>query len=121
MKKLLVVAAIALAVGIGVTACTPEEVSTTAIAQAFPEQSLQQTAIAIAKCESNLQADAYNPNGGYTGLFQISPIHQSLIQSMGYSWSDMTNPFANAKVARALYNQSGWSPWHGTCGGSLGI
>jgi hypothetical protein len=34
----------------------------------------------------------------------------------------MTDAYANARTARALYDQAhGWSPWHGTCGGRLGI
>ena len=64
-----------------------------------------------------------SPGGGNVGLFQINKVHAGWIKSeLGYDWNQMTDPYVNSKVARTLYNKAGgWSPWHGTCGGRLGI
>lgn len=121
MKKLLLVPALVVAVALGVSACTPRQVSESAIHQAFPVQSQYDVAVQIAQCESGLQSGAVSPGGGNVGLFQINIVHKPWVESMGYSWNDMTNPFINAKIARMLYDQAGWQPWHGTCGGRLGI
>ncbi len=44
-------------------------------------------------------------------LFQINTVHASRVEAMGYSWSQITDPYVNAKVARSVYNSSGWSAW----------
>lgn len=121
MKKLLFVPALVVAVALGVSACTPRQVAETAIQQAFPDQAQYDVAVQIAQCESAMQPGAVSPGGANVGLFQINAVHKAWVQSLGYSWNDLTDPFVNAKIARMLYDQAGWRPWHGTCGGRLGI
>ncbi len=115
---LAVVVGLALSVG----ACTKEDVARYAIREKFGP-SLSDTAIKIATCESGLQADAVSPDGNNIGLFQINRVHEDWIKSdLGYDWEQLKDPFVNSEVAKVLYDRAGgWSPWHGTCGGSLGI
>ena len=81
-----------------------------AIATYFPD--VYDEAVAIADCESGMDPNAVN--AGNYGLFQISDVHRDLVESMGYSWDQILDPYVNADVARALYDGSGgWGPW--TC------
>ncbi len=113
MKKTLLILVMALAVTLGAGACEPRSGGGSvhgAIRQYFPEQ--YNTAVRIATCESNLNPRAVSPTNDH-GLFQINYIHRSRVNSMGYSWSQIYDPYVNARVARSLYNESGWRPW--TC------
>lgn len=80
------------------------------IRETFPEDSA--TAIAIARCESGLKPDAYNPknyNGSVDrGLFQINSTHDTRMDALGL---DPWNPEHNAQFARLLYEESLWQPW----------
>jgi len=58
-------------------------------------------ALAVIRCESNGNADSYNPAGPYIGLFQIWH---------GYG-GDLYDPAVNIAAAYAIYSRSGWSPW----------
>lgn len=108
------------ALGLGATACTKEAIAQAVIVDRFGTQS--QIAIAIATCESRLQATATSPDGNNIGLFQINRVHAGWIRSqLGYTYGQLIDPWKNARVAKILYDQSGWRPWHGTCGGRLGI
>lgn len=82
------------------------------IINAFPED--PHTAVAIAKCESGLNPNAYNPTNtnGTTdgGLFQINSAHDSRLNKLGL---DKFNPVDATKYARILYDEQGWHPW--TC------
>jgi hypothetical protein len=71
-------------------------------------------ALSVARCESSLNPYAVSSGGGNHGLFQINTVHRSLVASMGYSWSQIYDPYVNSAVARHIYNESGWSPW--ACG-----
>lgn len=69
-----------------------------------------QSAVNVAQCESSLIPTAVNH--GHYGLFQIASIHQSFVESLGYSWSDILTVYVNVHVAFALYQSSGgWGPW----------
>jgi soluble lytic murein transglycosylase-like protein len=68
-------------------------------------------AIRVARCESGLNPAAVSAGGGNWGLFQINKVHQGLVESMGYSWDQILDPYVNAAVARHIYDGSGWSPW----------
>lgn len=120
MKILRALAAslVMLAVVAGASACAqPASVDPVhdAIHQSFGDNpAMEQHALMIAQRESGLNPGAVNYNGGYYGLFQLSRYwHEQLANSMGYQWSQITDPYVNARVARALYNQTGWSPWGG--------
>jgi hypothetical protein len=97
---------------LGFTACDEPTQVQVAIQQSFPG-SLQAKAVRVAKCESGLNPRAVSPGGGNHGLFQINNVHKGRVQSMGYSWSQIYDPFVNAKVARAIFDASGgsWQPW----------
>lgn len=84
----------------------------------FPE-SLVETMVNIAHCESTFGAGSYAWAGGrqHTGLFQISDLH---IDSCGYTSSSyegfrasMTDPAQNARCAYVVYRNAGYSlvPW----------
>ena len=53
-------------------------------------------AVTVARCESGLRPDAYNPSGA-TGVFQI-----------------IGGPFDvwdNVRMALRMYHERGWQPW----------
>lgn len=103
--------AAAVAGGFALASCTPEEIAIDAIVQNFPG-SIAGQAVNVARCESSLDPGAVSPGGGNFGLFQINSVHQGLVQSMGYSWNDILNPYINADVAREIYDEAGgWGPW----------
>lgn len=86
------------------------------IAVTFPEDAAR--AVAIAHCESGGfdPAVVYGPrtgSAGERGVLQIHPVHRDRIRRMGLTWDAMFEPAANLRVARALYDESGWQPW--TC------
>lgn len=110
MKRILISLVCAVALAIGISACTPEEMSKDAIRMHFPAAQ-QDKAIAVARCESGLNPAAVSPGGRNVGLFQINTVHRATVQQMGYQWDQMTDPYVNAKVARVLFNSSGWQPW----------
>ncbi len=116
--RILIVAAAIGALALSTGACAAPRQSgdavQNAIAQNFGDYpAMNQKAVAVARCESGLDPNAYNPNGGYYGLFQLSRYwHEGLANSMGYQWSQINDPYVNARVARQVYNQAGgWGPW----------
>lgn len=68
-------------------------------------------AVRVARCESGLDPGAVSPGGGNWGLFQINTVHRGMVESMGYSWDQILDPYVNADVARHIYDSSGWGPW----------
>ena len=81
------------------------------IRDVFPDD-LEEHALYIANRESNFIPTARN----YccTGLFQIyGSVHEKLINSLGYTVDQLTDPLVNTVVAYALYQRSGWAPWGG--------
>jgi hypothetical protein len=108
--RLLYVALMALGL-VGLAACHNSNPAIDAIEHEFGPVANQ--AIAIAQCESNLNPGAISPGGGNWGLFQINTIHKPWVESMGYSWNQMLDPYVNTHIAKMLYDQSGWGPW--TC------
>ena len=64
--------------------------------------------VAIAGCESQLQANALNvdnPDGSHdAGLFQINSIH-------GLPTEQLLDPVANTEVAYRLFQEQGTTPW----------
>ena len=83
-----------------------------AIARWFGD--IESQALTIAKCESSLNPDAYNP-GGYYGLFQIGIVfHERAFERVtGQDFDDaIWVPYYNAQYARHLYDQTGdWRAW----------
>jgi hypothetical protein len=112
VKHILIIAIAGIALLVGLSACNTEDISKAAIQEYFPDQ--YDKALSVATCESNLDPLAVSPGGGNWGLFQINTIHADLVSQLGYQWSEMTNAFLNARVARMIYDQSGWSAW--SCG-----
>jgi hypothetical protein len=81
------------------------------IRNVFPDDQ-EEHALAIAYRESHY--DPYAHNYCCTGLFQIyGSVHHGLINSLGFSVSQLTDPYVNTVVAYALYKIDGWGPWGG--------
>lgn len=80
------------------------------IRKTFPED--VERALAVAKCESGFNPDAYNGKNknGTTdgGLFQINSSHDKRLNELGL---DKWNPEDNVAFARMLYEENGWRPW----------
>lgn len=80
------------------------------IRESFPEQ--PELALAIAKCESNLNKDAVNTknkDGSVDrGLWQINSTHSKTLQTMGIDPFDVIE---STKFARKLYDKRGWIDW----------
>lgn len=70
-----------------------------------------ESAVGVARCESTLRPWAVSPGGGNWGLFQINTVHRGRVAAMGYSWSQITDPWVNSRVAHALWSEQGWGPW----------
>lgn len=114
-RAVLVVAAIGL-VGALAASCAPAPNTGSSVDQAIRAHFGDQEAKArqVVACESGFNPNAYNAGGGWYGLFQISrQYHEGTFNSMGYNWDrDIWNPWANAQLARSIYNQAGgWGPW----------
>jgi hypothetical protein len=60
----------------------------------------------IAKCESNWNPKAQNPNSTAKGIFQF-------LSSTWQAWGkgEVLDPFANIEAAVRLYNSRGTGPW----------
>lgn len=110
MKRILISLVCAVGLVVGISACTPQEMSKDAIRKHFPAAQ-HEKAIAVAQCESGLNPAAVSSRGANVGLFQINTVHKPMVQQMGYQWDQMTDPYVNAKVARELFNDRGWAPW----------
>ncbi len=98
------------------TACTPKLTAKDAIADHWGKQA--SCAEKIAQRESGLQPNAVNRGSGATGLFQLMPLHKNWIKGeLGYDWSQIKDPYKNAKAAKRLSDKNfaaygdGWAPW----------
>ena len=111
MKSTLLTAALALGLLVASSACEATTVAPKdAIKQAFPASQYTK-AVAVAKCESGLNPKAVSPGGANWGLFQINKVHEKTLNAMGYKWSQITDPVVNSKIARKIYDSSGWRAW----------
>jgi hypothetical protein len=88
---------------------SPEGDVLEAIARYFPDN--YDSAVGVADCESSLDPSQVSAGGGNWGLFQINTVHKQRVADMGYSWSQILDPYVNSAVAAAIYNEQGWSPW----------
>lgn len=80
------------------------------IIETFPEDA--ETALKIAKCESELNPSAVNnrnKNGSVDkGLYQINSVHDKRVRELDLDLFDTDD---NLKIARLLYEEHGWKPW----------
>lgn len=82
------------------------------ICEKFGEDCL--TAIAVARAESGLRADALNSNDGTprnvdVGIFQINlKFHE---KREGCSLGELTDQFKNVDCAYQIYQEQGFNPW----------
>ena len=86
---------------------TPERIEKE-IRNTFPEDPA--TAVAIAWAESQLNANAYNPEShigcnGSVGIMQIACVHNRKNKEA------LKDIKFNLKVARQIYDSEGWKPW----------
>jgi soluble lytic murein transglycosylase-like protein len=76
------------------------------IRDTFPED--PETALKIAKCESNFIPTAKSPTNDH-GLMQINlTVHSERVEEMGIDVYDIDD---NLRFARLLYDESKWVPW----------
>ena len=97
--------------------CTPQEVARDAIASYWGAGNVN-CAMRVVERESGYNPEAVNPYSGAIGLFQIHPTHTTWIRNKwGYSFSELTDPYKNARVAAGLSTEAyrmwgdGWAPW----------
>jgi hypothetical protein len=77
------------------------------------EQADVETALRVAKCESNLDPSAWNPNG-YGGLFQHAySAWDERAEAAGWAGADIFDAEANTAVSAWLLYRDGW--WHWSC------
>jgi hypothetical protein len=89
----------------------PESEIAQIIRSVFPDD-IEEHALAIAHRESRFDPNARN--FCCTGLFQIyGAVHEKLINSLGFTVDQLTDPLVNCVVALAIYQRSGWAPWGG--------
>ena len=113
MKRIALAALTSVALVGGLSGCTNEEIARDAITRYFPSSQVEK-AMDVAKCESGYDPKAVSPDGANHVLFQINTVHKPMVRRMGYSWNpDIYDPYINTKVAKRLWNESGWQPW--TC------
>lgn len=123
IKQLITILTFGLSVVIPTTAdtgtlnYTPYKTVETLIEQTFPEES--ERMIAIAKAESELDTNAYNPEWHYDrdgnkicqgsyGLFQIACVNYS------GDANDLFDPQINLQIAKTVLNSQGVMAW-GVC------
>ncbi|WP_372442797.1 transglycosylase SLT domain-containing protein [Actinomadura barringtoniae] len=63
-------------------------------------------AVRIARCESNLNAGAYNPSTGQAGLFQLT---REWFNSAG--GGNILDPWDNTRAAGRIFLRLGWHAW----------
>lgn len=77
---------------------------------------LHRQAVRVVDCETGgtWNPGAVSPTNDH-GLFQINErYHRANFERVtGQPWSKVYEPFWNARYARWLYDQQGWTPW--TC------
>jgi hypothetical protein len=68
-------------------------------------------AVAVARCESNLNAKAYN-SGGYAGVFQQAVNYwPGRSKTFGFKHWSVFNGRANIIVSIRMAHRYGWSAW----------
>jgi hypothetical protein len=70
-------------------------------------------AVAVARCESGLDAGAVSRDGRNFGVMQINIVHRADFEAFtGRPWFDaIFDPDANVAYARKLFDSLGWQPW----------
>jgi len=100
-----------------VTAIPPVEVAgsgqnlqSLALEAGWPQHRLDELA-AVAWCESRFYSDRVG-QAGELGPLQIHPVHRELVASLGFTWSEVSDPMVNLIVARRVFlDAGGWGPW----------
>lgn len=68
-------------------------------------------AVAVARCESRLSPEAYNP-GGYAGVYQQATRYwKGRARTYGFPDRSVYNGRANVIVSIRMAHRYGWSPW----------
>jgi hypothetical protein len=65
---------------------------------------------AVTYCESKHNQNAVGAQGE-VGHGQIHPTHRGLAQSLGYAWSQVSDPVVNAIMGAAIHATQGWEAW----------
>lgn len=78
------------------------------VAEHFPAEEVD-TAICIIGYESNGDPEAENPRSSATGLFQI--LASLWGPHFGVSSEELLDPETNTRLARRVWDESGWWAW----------
>lgn len=128
MKHRLKAVTLVLALLLG-SACTPEEIAWWQWYQRTPEGieeiihrkfgplGLGSRFVEIARCESELKADAVNPKSGASGVLQIHPFWNKpwhsdpVAQYVGSHWHLRFDPNINVEMAYRIWESYGIDEW----------
>lgn len=74
----------------------------------FPAEEIE-VALCVIRHESGGNPGADNPRSSATGLFQV--LSSLWSDHYGVSYAQLLDPEINTRVARSIWDQSGWSAW----------
>ena len=74
----------------------------------FPPEEVE-IALCVIRHESAGNPEADNPRSSATGLFQV--LSSLWSDRYGVSYRELLDPEVNARVARAIWDESGWRAW----------
>jgi hypothetical protein len=76
-------------------------------------------ALAVARAESGMRADAWNVNSNGSidiGIFQLNSVHY---KKDGCGLADVVDPYKNVDCAYQIWEAQGWTPWVAFTNGSF--
>ena len=78
------------------------------------------TALAVAKAESNLNPNAYNPEAhrGCSGSYSVMQVACIHYEKRGIYGEERFDPKVNIQIAYEIYSEQGWKPWGAYTNGS---
>ncbi len=78
------------------------------VASHFPPEEIE-VALCVIRYESGGHPGADNPRSSATGLFQV--LSSLWSDHYGVSYAELLDPEVNTRIARAIWDESGWTAW----------
>lgn len=78
------------------------------VGEHFPPEEVE-VALCVIQNESAGDPEAENPRSSATGLFQV--LSSLWSDHYGVSYAELLDPTVNTRVARAIWDESGWAAW----------
>lgn len=78
------------------------------VGEYFPPEEVE-VALCVIQNESGGDPEAENPRSSATGLFQV--LSSLWSDHYGVSYTELLDPNVNTRVARAIWDESGWAAW----------